>query len=45
MNTQYGRRNLGDIFKIGDSTVLVDQFGDITFKKKEFRWSEWLWNY
>ena len=33
----------GNIFKIGDSVVLVDHDGDITIKEKEFRVSEGLW--
>ena len=41
--TQYDIRKDGDIFKIGDSLVLVDQDGDITIKEKEFRGSEGLW--
>jgi hypothetical protein len=36
-------RKDGGIFKIGDSSVLVDQDGDITIKEKEFRGSEGLW--
>jgi len=32
--TQYGLRKDGDIFKIGDFSVLVDQEGDITIKEK-----------
>ena len=35
-DTQYGILKDGDIFKIGDSSVLVDQDG-ITIKEKEFR--------
>jgi hypothetical protein len=42
-DTQYGIRKDGDIFKIGDSPVLVDQDGDITVKENEFRGSEGLW--
>ena len=41
LDTQYGMRKDGDIFKIGDSAVL-DQDGDITIKM-EFRGSECLW--
>jgi len=43
LDTQYGMRKDGDIFKIGDCAVLVDQDGDITIKVKEFRVSEGLW--
>jgi hypothetical protein len=43
LNTQYGMRKDGDIFKIGDSALLADQDGDITIKEKEFRLSEGLW--
>ena len=42
--TQYGLRKDGDIFKIGDSAVVVDRYGDITIKEKEFRGSEGLWD-
>jgi hypothetical protein len=41
--TQYVIRKDGDIFKISDSAVLVDQDGDITIKEMEFRGSEGLW--
>ena len=41
---QYGMRMDGDIFKIGDSAVLVDQDGDITIKEKEFWGFEGLWD-
>jgi len=40
LDTQYGILKDGDIFKIGDSSVVVDT-GDITIK--EFRGSEGLW--
>ena len=40
LDIQYGIRKDGDIFKIGDSSVLVDQDGDITIKEKEFRGSD-----
>jgi len=42
-STQYGIRKDGDIFKIADSSVLVDEDGDITIKETEFRGSERLW--
>ena len=42
LDTQYGIRKDGDIFKIGDSAVLLNQDGDITIKN-EFRGSEGLW--
>ena len=41
--TQHGMRKDGDIFKIGDSSVLVDEDSDITIKEMEFRGSEGLW--
>ena len=44
LDTQYGIRKNGDIFKIGDSALLVDKDGDITIKEKEFRWSKVMWN-
>jgi len=37
LDTKYGILKMGDIFKIGDSPVLVDQDGDITIKEKVFR--------
>jgi hypothetical protein len=43
LDTQYDMRKDRDIFKIGDSAVLVDQDGDITVKEKELRGSECLW--
>jgi len=43
LDTQYGIRKEGDIFKIGESSVLVDQDGNITIMTKEFRGSEGLW--
>jgi len=43
LDTQYGKRKDGDIFKIGHSAVLVDQDGDITIKEKEFWGSEEQW--
>jgi len=43
LDTEYGIRRDGDIFNIGDSSVLVDQDGDITMKEKKFRVSEGLW--
>jgi len=43
LDTQYGIRKDGDIFKIGESAVLEDLVGDITIKEKEFRGSEGLW--
>ena len=44
LDTQYGISKDGDIFKIGDSPVLVDQEGDITIKENEFRCSEVMWD-
>ena len=41
-DTQYGMGKDGDIFKIGDSAVVLDQHGDITIKGKECRGSEVL---
>jgi hypothetical protein len=43
LDTQYSIHKDGVIFKIGDSSVLVDQDGDITIKKKEIGGSEGLW--
>jgi len=43
LDTQYGIRKDGYVCKIGKSSVLVDQDGDITIEEKEFRWSEGLW--
>ena len=33
-----------DIFKIGDSAMLVDQGGDVTIMENEFRGSVGLWD-
>ena len=33
----------GDVFKIGDSVLLVDTDYDITIKGKDFRVSKGLW--
>jgi len=43
LDTQYGMRKDGDIFKFGDCAVLVNQDGDITIKEKEFRGAVGLW--
>jgi len=43
LDTQYGIRNDGDLFKIGDSPVVVYQDGEIAIKENEFRGSEGLW--
>ena len=43
LDTQYVIRKDGDIFRIGESSVLVDQDGNITIKVMEFRVSEVLW--
>jgi hypothetical protein len=43
IHMQYGIRKDGDILKIGDSPVVVDQDGDITIKEIEFWGSEGLW--
>ena len=43
LDTQYGLRNDGDSFKIGDSTVLVDPDSNITIKGREFRGKTGLW--
>ena len=43
LDIQHGIRKDGDIFKIGDSPVLVYQDGDITIKEEEFRVSEGMW--
>jgi len=45
LDTQYGIRKVGDTFKIGDSSVLVDQDGEIRTKENEFRGSEGVWGY
>ena len=42
LDTQYGIRKDGDIFKFCDSAVL-DQDGYITINENEFRGSEGLW--
>jgi hypothetical protein len=42
LDTQYGIPKDGVIFKIGDSPVLVDQDGDITYKENEFVGTEGL---
>jgi hypothetical protein len=44
LDTLYGIRKDGDIFKIRESAVLVNQDGDITIKENEFRRSEGLWD-
>jgi hypothetical protein len=43
LDTQYGIHKDGDILKIIDSSVLVDQDGNITIKAKDFRGSVGLW--
>ena len=43
LDTQYGIRNVGDSFMIGDSAVLVDNDSDITIKGQEFRGTKGLW--
>jgi len=43
LDTQYGIYKDGDILKIVDSSVLVDQDGNITIKAKDFRGLEGLW--
>ena len=43
IDTQFCMLKDGDIFKIGDSAVLVDQDGSNTITDKEFRGSESLW--
>ena len=43
LDTQYGIRKDGDIFKIGDSSVLVVRECGIKIKEKVFRVSEKLW--
>jgi len=43
LDKQYVIRTDGVIFKIGDSPVLVHQYGDITMKDNEFRGSKVLW--
>jgi len=43
LDTRYGIRKEGDSYKMGDSTVLVDTYSDITIKGKEFRGTTGLW--
>jgi len=43
IDTQYGIRKDGDSFKIGESTVLVDPYSDITIKGREFKGTTGLW--
>ena len=43
LDTQYGIRNDGDIFKIGDTDVVLNTEYDITIKEKEFRGPEGVW--
>jgi len=43
LSTQYGIRNDGDIFKIGDTDVVLNTEYDITIKEKEFRGPEGVW--
>jgi len=43
LDTQYGVRKEGNIFRIGDSPVLVDTSGDITIKDLVFKASMVLW--
>jgi len=42
LNTQYGVRKDGDIFKIGDSSIGVDTGGDIMIKERIFKESKGL---
>jgi len=42
LDTQYGMRKDGDIFKFGNSALVVDQDGDISIEK-EFGVSVGLW--
>jgi len=37
LHTQYGVRKDGDMFMIGDSPIVVDTGGDITFKERMFK--------
>ena len=39
LDTQYGVRKEGNMFRIGDSPVLVDTSGDITIKDRVFKGS------
>ena len=43
LDAQYGIREDGDIFMIGDSTLTVDSDSDITIKGKHFRGTGGLW--
>jgi len=44
LDTQYGIRRDGDIFKIGNSNITVDNMSNITIKGKQFKGTEDLWN-
>ena len=43
LDTQYGIRREGDNFKIGSSTVTMDNMSNITIKGKQFKGTEGLW--
>ena len=45
LGKQYDISRVGDIFKIGDLSVLVDQDVDITITEKEFRGAKGCGNY
>jgi len=42
-DTQYGIRNVGDSFMIGDFAILVDTDSDFTIKGQVFRGTKGLW--
>jgi len=43
LDMQYGVRKDGDMFMIGDSSIVVDTVGDITIKDRVFKGSKGLW--
>ena len=43
LDTQYGIRRNGESFKIGNSTLTIDNVGNNTIKGKQFKGTEDLW--
>jgi hypothetical protein len=43
LDTKYGIRKNGNNFKIGNSTVIVDNMSNLTIKGKQFKGTEDLW--
>ena len=43
LDTQYGIRKDGDTFKIGNSTVIIDNMSNLSIKGKQFQGTEDLW--